>query len=57
MGNMSSREERRKLDIEIERMKLEGPFSVYGLFDVNVGTITSLISLCLTYLIVLLQFN
>ena len=41
----------------IQNVEKEGPFTAYGLFGVNVGTIPGVLATTATYVIVLVQFN
>ena len=40
-----------------ENIRLEGPLSGYGFFTVQFDTITALVSVTLTYVIILFQFE
>ena len=51
-----TREEKQLLML-IQNVEKEGPFTAYGLFDVNVGTIHGVLATTATYVIVLVQFN
>ena len=57
MGDSYSDVKQAILQSDIRRMNLEGPFTVFGLFDVNMSTIMGFLSTCLSYLIILLQFK
>ena len=49
--------ERKSLNILIMKIAREKPISGYGLFQMDRTTLTSMISVVLTYLIILIQFK
>ena len=47
----------KQLDILIKEVESAGPLSGNGYFDIGRGTLTSIVSISLTYFIILLQFR